>query len=415
MSSRRNQRRAKQVRRTNVRAARHAQQPPTPEQIALRIVREYAEPLNSRDPVDAEAIASFLMATGYEQLLALDPELQAEAPHPALPVISLLRNLRLEPGELLDATLALAIALRDSDREDPQVAAAGAVLVELLRGSGATDPEWADSIGRYELGTLVDIRDAWGDHHQLLLEFRDASGRTHGLSVEIDATDDFQVQDIEVLEDIGGFIEEMRTKVAEDEDADLLQLVELSPARVGDLLQAGIESTWESSGEAIAENDAIPLFGLLLARAGLFAEALEAASDTELHDAAFDSELDALDHDALLARLVASPERAAETEATDAALAEVVAFAIENRELYRSRFAPSDVAMFLLDHMAEHEDVQLRGEVAALLAAARAWAMFSAETLGLPDALRQDVRRAISYYGVQYAQEIGALPAGALD
>mgnify|MGYP006208423873 CR=1 FL=1 len=48
--------------------------------------------LTPSHPLDAELVAAQLLTPGWEQLLVADPDQQEQLPHPALPVVALLRN-----------------------------------------------------------------------------------------------------------------------------------------------------------------------------------------------------------------------------------------------------------------------------------------------------------------------------------
>lgn len=416
MSNKRQQRRAKQVRRTNVRASQRAKRPPTPGEIALRLIRDFAVPLASRDPLDAELVASALMGTGWQQVLTSPAEEANELPHPALAVISLMRNLRVEAGELADAALALAHALCVADREDPQVAAAGGVLVEQLRAAGAQDPLWAGETGRYELIAAHDVRDAWMDEHQLVLGFRDEAGREHGLLMTIDRTEGMQLAQLEIIDKREQMLEDVRTSIAKSDAPDLAVVEELTPARAGGLLQAAIEGTFDEGGDLLLESDQdeLDLLQVVLARFELLEAAVEADAD-EANATPFSSEFDDESFDRLVERFTASEELAAESDATPRTV-ELLLRWVHDLAYPRALFGPVQVQDVLLDYVPrEVTDVEERATIAApMVATARAWARFCARVAGLADAVVKDVIDAIDHYGPQHAQAMAADPASLL-
>jgi hypothetical protein len=377
MSQRRQQRRAKQVRRTNVRAAQRAKRPPTPTDIALRVVRDHAVPLASRDPLDAELVSSVLMAGGWEHVLEAPADIANELPHPALPVISLLRNLRVEPGELADAALALAHALVAADRQDPQVVAAGGVLVEQLREAGASDPVWAGETGNYELRAAFDIHDVWIVQHQLLLTFVDGAGREHGLMVLIDREHGLQVVELEVIDDPGTALAEMRATLAAGDEAAFMRIAEISPARAGGMLKGALEGTFNAHGDELVEGGDAELLQVLIAREELLAE-VAAADWDEANGTVFDSDLEALQPDALRARFESSAERAAAPGATDEAITPLIEW-VQRYAYPRALFGPAQV---------------------------RAWARFCGTLANLDEVVMSDVLSAIDHYAPMHEQAL---------
>jgi hypothetical protein len=416
MSNKRQQRRAKQVRRTNVRSAQRAKRPPTPGEVALRLIRDFAVPLASRDPLDAELVASALMGTGWKQVLTLPAEEATDLPHPALAVISLMRNLRVEQGELADAALALAHALCVADREDPQVAAAGGVLVEQLRAAGAQDPIWAGETGRYELVAAHDVRDAWMDEHQLVLGFRDESGREHGVLITIDRTEGMQFAQLEIIDRREQMLADVADSIAKSDDPDLAVVEELSPARAGGLLQAAIEGSFEEGGDLlqVSDQDELDLLQLVLARFELFEAAVEDATE-EANATPFDSEFDEVPFDELVTRFTSSEEFAAEPEATPRST-ELLLRWVHDIAYPRALFGPVQVQDVLLDHVPRRvTDTDERATIAGpMVATVRAWSRFCARVVGLGDAVLADALQAIEHYAPQHEQAMTADPGSLL-
>lgn len=412
MSNKRQQRRAKQVRRTNVRATQRAKRPPTPAETAARLVRDFAVPLASRDPLDAELVASALMSGGWQHVLAAPAGDANDTPHPALPVISLMRNLRAEPGELADAALALAHALVVADREDPQVAAAGGVLVEQLREAGAQDPSWAGETARYELVDAHDVRDVWMDEHQLVLGFVDPHGREHGLLLTVDRTEGMQLAELNVIEDREKMLEDIRRSIAESDEADLAVVEALSPARAGGLLQAAIEGTFDEGADLLQESDddQLALLQVVLARF----DVMEAAAQADL-DAAnatpFDSEFGEESFDALLARFRGADEHAAETAIT-ARSTELLMRWVHDLAYPRALFGPVQAQDVLLDYVPRTvTDPDERAAISEpMVATCRAWARFCVRVVGLSEPVLADVLAAIEHYAPQHAQAMHAPP-----
>ena len=413
MANKRQQRRAKQVRRTNVRAAQRAKHPPTPADIAARLVRDFAVPLASRDPLDAELVASATMKTGWEQVLSAPEGTEpGELPHPALPVVSLLRQFRSTPGPLLDAALALAHALAVADREDPQLVAAAGVLVEQLREAGGQDPVWAGETGSYELVAAHDVRDAWMDEHQLVLGFRDEHGREHGFVISIDRIEGMQLAQIEVVDQREQMLDEVRESIAASDDPDLAVVEELTPARAAGLLGAAIEGTFDEGGDLLLESqhDELDLLHVVLARMDLLEQHAE-ADPNEAAATPFDSEFDDEAFDALVARFEAADERAAEPDATDEAIRLLLRW-VHDLAYPRALFGPAQVQEVLLD-VAPREvtDPTERAALpAALVAACRAWARFCARTVNVAPAVLDDVLQAIDHYAPQHEQAMAADP-----
>lgn len=416
MSNNRQQRRAKQVRRSNVRAAQRAKRPPTPDEIALRLIRDFAVPLASRDPLDAELVASALMGTGWKQVLDSPAEEANELPHPALAVISLMRNLQVEAGDLADCALALAHALCVADREDPQVAAAGGVLVEQLRAAGAQDPIWAGETARYELVDAHDVRDIWMDEHQLVLGFRDESGREHGLLMTIDRTEGMQLAEIQVIDQREKMLTDIRKAIADSDDSETAVVEELSPARAGGLLQAAIEGTFDEGADLLLETDEneLDLLQVVLARFELLEPALEDATE-EANATPFDSEFDEESFDKLVERFSASDELASEPDATPRSI-ELLLRWVHDLAYPRALFGPVQVHELLLDYVPR--TVQDRAERATIatpmIATTRAWARFCVGVVGLGDAVADDVLKAIEHYAPQHEQVMAADPGSLL-
>ncbi len=416
MSNKRQQKRAKQVRRTNVRAAQRAKRPPTPAEIAARLVRDFQMPLASRDPLDAELVASRLMHSGWEHVLAAPAEAANDLPHPALPVISLLRNLRVQPGELADAALALAHALAVADREDPQVAAAGGVLVEQLREAGAADPVWAGETGRYELVAAHDVRDVWMDEHQLVLGFRDEHQREHGLLVTIDRTEGMQLARLEVIDERERMLADVRESIAASDDADLAVVEELSPARAGGLMQAALAHTIDEGGDLLLESDQdeFDLLQVVMARLEILEAAVEADWD-EAHATPFDADFDEAPVETLVERFSWSDERAAEPDASDVAIALLMRW-VHDLAYPRALFGPVQVQDVLLDYVPRTvTDPDARIAMCGpMVATCRAWARYCARIVGLAPAVVDDVLAAIEHYAPQHEQAMRAAPGSLL-
>ena len=416
MSNKRQQKRAKQVRRTNVRSAQRAKRPPTPGDIALRLIRDYAVPLASRDPLDAELVASTLMGTGWKQVMDSPAEAADDLPHPALAVISLMRNLRVEAGENADAALALAHALCVADREDPQVAAAGGVLVEQLRATGAQDPIWAGETARYELVAAHDVRDVWMDEHQLVLGFKDSSDREHGLLMTIDRTEGMQLGQVEVIDQREKMLDDIRKAIADSDESETAVVEELSPARAGGLLQAAIEGTFAEGADLLLETDEneLDLLQLVLARFELLEDAVEEATE-EANSTPFDSEFDEEEFDKLVERFTASEEFKAEADITTRS-AELLLRWVHDLAYPRALFGPVQVHDVLLDYVPQEvTDTDERATIAgAMVATNRAWARFCARVVGLSDAVVDDVLKAIDHYTPHHEQAMSADPASLL-
>ncbi len=416
MSNKRQQRRAKQVRRTNVRASQRAKRPPTPGDIALRLVRDFAVPLASRDPLDAELVASALMGTGWKQVMGSPAEDANDLPHPALAVISLMRNLRVDAGDLADCALALAHALCVADREDPQVAAAGGVLVEQLRAAGAQDPIWAGETGRYELVDAHDVRDVWMDEHQLVLGFRDEHGREHGLLMTIDRTEGMQLAEIQVIDQREKMLADIRTAITDSDEPETALVEELSPARAGGLLQAAIEGTFDEGADLLLETDEheLDVLQVLLARFELL-EPTVRASHEEAMNTPFDSELDEESFDKLVERFSTSDELAAEPDATPRST-ELLLRWVHDLAYPRALFGPVQVHELLLDYVPrEVLDTEERATIAGpMLATSRAWARFCVRVVGLSEAVAADVLKAIEHYAPQHEQVMAADPGSLL-
>ncbi len=416
MSNKRQQKRAKQVRRTNVRATQRAKRPPTPADIALRLIRDYAVPLASRDPLDAELVASTLMGTGWKQVMDSPAEEANDLPHPALAVISLMRNLRVERGELADAALALAHTLCVADREDPQVAAAGGVLVEQLRAAGAQDPIWAGETARYELVAAHDVRDVWMDEHQLVLGFKDSSDREHALLLTIDRTEGMQLGRAEVIDQREKMLDGIRQAIADSDESETAVVEELSPARAGGLLQEAIGATFDEGADLLLETDEyeLDLLQVILARFELLEGAVEEAT-AEANATPFDSEFDEESFDKLAERFTASDEFAAEPDITERST-ELLLRWVHDLADPRALFGPVQVHDVLLDHVPrEVLDPEERSTIAGPMAATtRAWARFCARVVGLSDAVVDDVIKAIEHYTPHHEQAMAADPASLL-
>lgn len=394
----RQQKRAKQVRRTNQRAAQREQRPPTPEEITRRMLLQAHELLTEDDSLlNAEMIASDLAAPAWDALFTASAEEQESMPEPELRVLEILSVQRAATDQrVLDTALALALVATSFSPDDEQVARHGAELAEALRGAGATDPSWAGDIGQYEVTEAWQARDPWGTQFDLLIGFRDPSGNEHTLVVMGDEASGHQITDAHVDEPIAALVARMQELIdsESDERQRTLQLFEqLSPARAGGLMHGVVEGTVEAQADELAESDdGLSGCSQIFARYALLKDQLFESLKDEWYSSPFTSALDEGTFDTLHEAFAASTQRAAETDASDEAVRAIADWVFNRGPAHRAVFAPLHVMQFVEEGIparAEEFDAdatRLRAWSNELVAAMRAWARFAASHAPIDDA-----------------------------
>jgi len=387
MSQKRKQKQAKQVKRKNQRAQHAPKRPPSIEQVAYEIVAGAAEPLLGDDPVDAEIVASEVMASVHAQRVGMTAEQLEAVPSAAVSVIALLRDAFSGEGEVLDAALALTLALWSMAPADLELAGEAAQLAERLRGSGAQDPVWASDIGTYEITECWLLRDVWCGQQDIVIGFRDTRGMEHSVSVLCLQDAGFQIAEINVSVPIGEFVQRVTSSLATDPAREMTVLERIDSKRACGLVGTALDATRTEGAEALLESDmGIDHVGLLESR---WARLAELPRVDIWETAPLRTELDDLELHDLERRLWNSPEREAEPGATRAAADELAAWVVHaGVAVWFAQFGPDQAEEFLLDDAAPAAfgATDLEERITSTLAAARAWARLTNAAARLPDA-----------------------------
>jgi hypothetical protein len=408
----RQQKRAKQVRRTNQRAARRGQRPPTPEELTRRMLLQASELLAKDDSqLTAEMIASDLAATAWNRLFGAPTDEQQQMSAPELSVVRMLATqVHATDQRVRDTALALTLVVVAFDPSDAELTTEGPALVKALGAAGARVPRWADDVGGYEVTEAWQARDPWGTQFDLLIGFRDPSGNEHTLVTMGDEASGYQLTEAHIDEPIGELAARLQQVI--DEEADerqrTLQVFEqLSPARAGYLLQALVEGTFDADAQELNESES-SLSGCsqIFARFDLLHRTL---SDTdEWGSSSFASELDERSADELHDAFVASEQRAAESGATDDAARAVTTWVSSDKgPVHNAVFAPLHVMQFI------DEGVPAGADAGAIAAALRAWARYAASHAPISDAATDIVVQFIDSQGEELAGAVRAAGAKA--
>jgi hypothetical protein len=213
-----------------------------------------------------------------------------------------------------------------------------------------------------------------------------------------------------VVDEPAALLAEVRASIESSEDAPLMRIDELSPARAGGMLAAAIEGTFDAHGDVLVERGDAELLQVLLAREELL-EPIAKANWDEANATPFDSDLAELSVEELHERFEASGQL---TDSGDASVEAVVRLMdwVHLLAYPRALFGPVQVEEVLLDHVpralrgAELDDAALAATVEATIASVRAWALYCARLVELDDAAVADVLAAIDHYAPLHEQAL---------
>lgn len=391
MSNRR-QRRAKQVRRTNQRAALRLRRPPLPGEIVAQMLCNAADELLGPSMLRAELAASDIAAPAWATIFDSPRSAAEHVAYPAFALTRMLESQVISTDQLvLDAALALALLLASSDATDADLASASAELVAKLREAGASEPAWVSELGHYELAETWIMRDPWCTQIDLLIGVSAPDPKDdHTLVVQGDQLRGFQIQRAFVEDPVGTLVPRLREVLAKAEPRDqLLGVLELlHPATAGGLLQGLIEGTWDADGADLrGSDDDLHAFSIVQSRFELLSAVHRETDRERWYGSPVSTELDDLQPDEFRERFAASDAYRAEDAITDRA-ARLVCDVISDHRLsvWRAQFGPEQAAElleYLFGAAREIEGDAVDELAAGVLATMRAYARYADELLGI--------------------------------
>lgn len=405
----RQQRKAKQARRTNQRAAIREQRRPTAAETIATLLAVERERLLDEDPIGAELVASSILAAWYEEAFE-DPDGIDEDEPPALPLVrsiaSVLDELAAEPRHL-DAVVALVAAVKSLDPAAEELTDAAVELLADLRSRGATGPAWAAADPEWTLAEAWVARDVWDTTYDLVTRWRSAAGSEHALITSIAEGADYQFCAVDLAVDLDEVLEHYRAAFDRDDVRELLVLEQITPTKAGSRLQAGIENTWEEDGAWLVDSGAsLELLAIVENRFERLLPLRTTNGDEWSDGGPVTSELDDLARPQLIERFTASDELAGARAAVRDQAPDLVEHA-QYRAVYLAQCTPDHAEALLVALMrAAGEDADLDAAAEAV----RCWSRFTARHAGLPAAaLDATLARVAEVHARATAEGIDAL------
>lgn len=332
-------------------------EPPTPDQIIARVVRDTCAHLESEDdPLRAEGyVSETLGAWWHMPMIDADPEVVfGEA------VVAKAANRR------RTGALALLRCVAELGTERQRAAAADAA--DKLAAGGVAEPPWAGVLGTERVTAAWARGDVYGDETAVLLEVERA-GVEHGVVVYVDHTLDGIAEDAFITTEPSAVLADLRSNA---EPGDWMR--ELTAQEAAGVLVPAFAAT-DAAVEPPIDDDFRTFRALALARVRLLgpAPAEEPAPRVGVAERRM-----------IVTQFLGSDAGKELPEAARSVVEMLVDFGCDVDRGQPLRVSPAKLGRFLGEWLLDRPE--LEPEVAdALPAALRAWARWAAERTELPD------------------------------
>jgi hypothetical protein len=371
--------------------SRPGRRPPAPESLPARLVKVFDSIGADTDPIDVELFASRVLGMVWQRTPQVRPDDEPDALL-GLDVVEYAAQ-RATQGAMALLRSWAALGLTDALR-DAATAAAG-----RLSEAGLAEPPWAARLSQVRVGECWQLADVYGDQAELLCTFQYGDGADrHGLVALLDFNGPgVGLKDVFVADDVPATIRELRKEDASDP---LLALTQIEPGRARQLLERALRTMDEfrlPTAPGVSDERA-DFRALALARC----RAMPAPDNTAEAGRAGA----AIDQKAIVAEFLASPHARdlPQTRYTRWCVALIVESLVETDPPLR--ISPALIED-LLDNLSSDIQSGEFSEAEAVPAIVAAWARWSAERDGLPDAAVARLAMVAAELGAQFLEEYG--------